>query len=464
MELRRRERILDDLRARRAGNGRVLKRLEPATLALLERAIQLQPGMGGEPLPAGLVSMLTQRISPPSWNRYANALRGWGPYVEAHGLPFLPASGPHFASFLAEAGELDEGYSQTKLRVCCIDALSTIAGVASPAKHPLVDGYREGARRVKTARRGRATPIFPAEIPTILSPKARPTGRHGRARLRRHQATAAHMALMSAGAIRYDDAQEGRLGDAVFFPDVSQLVTFGSKTDATRSGQLAVLAAPGGAVTGQAALFSSVRRGLTGLLEMAPGDRAAVISRFRGRQPAQRAVGQEAMATWPADIQALARPLYEQGLAVHDLPLFGKWLMDLPSERLDLSAPVSLQRFCNNAKAVLAGAGKDTRGVGGHSMRRGAAVALIHTQASREVVATALRHSNPRSVEPYILTSATAAATARAVCALSSPAGPTSAGGAPVPLRHPGARRHHGDRAGAGGGRAPQSGRGAPAP
>jgi hypothetical protein len=39
------------------------------------------------------------------------------------------------------------------------------------------------------------------------------------------------MALLHAGALRYDDMLEGQLGDCLFFPDLVLVSVFGSKTD-----------------------------------------------------------------------------------------------------------------------------------------------------------------------------------------------------------------------------------------
>jgi hypothetical protein len=238
--------------ARRAGQPRRLKRLDPAAAGLLHDTLAAHVSPGVE-LPASLLQALTNGLAPPTWNRYLQTLLPWRIYAEARGLPALPADPVTFACFLAEAGAGSIGYSQTKARVCAIRALSDLAGLASPHAHPLVVGYRRGALRAGRGapRRGRATPIFGHEIPVPLpadSPPGRlePARARGRGTLsgrsrRARDATARHMAFLHDGALRYDDTLEGQLGDILLFPDVVDLSVFGTKTDRRLAGQPAAL-------------------------------------------------------------------------------------------------------------------------------------------------------------------------------------------------------------------------------
>ena len=106
-------------------------------------------------------------------------LRAWSGFAEANGSPWLPADPRVFADFLVAQGARDAGYSQTKARCCAIDALSTLAGVPSPTRHPLVAAVRTGARRSKRFRRGAARPIFAQEIPLLASPPPAAPARPG---------------------------------------------------------------------------------------------------------------------------------------------------------------------------------------------------------------------------------------------------------------------------------------------
>ena len=219
----------------------------------------------------------------PTWNRYAQAIGSWVPFAESKGSTWLPADPELFAQYLVERA--GSGYSQTKQRCCAIEALSTIAGVPSPTTSPVVRAVRTGLLRTLVTRRPKVTPIFAAEIPHGIGDRAPPKGRGSpgrRARMR--NAVVRHMAVLSTGALRFDDVQEAQLGDARLFPGMVELSIFGSKTDPLRVGQEAVLAEAEGPGDGPTALMASVREGLdrltaldaATLAELAPYDYTAV--------------------------------------------------------------------------------------------------------------------------------------------------------------------------------------------
>ena len=102
------------------------------------------------------------------------------------GTPFLPADPTHFANFLAEAAAGARGNTQSEQRACAIAALSTLAGVPSPADDALVRDVRAGLLLPAGGRApaGRA-PLGPeagARAGHALpgDPRVRrPAGRHG---------------------------------------------------------------------------------------------------------------------------------------------------------------------------------------------------------------------------------------------------------------------------------------------
>jgi hypothetical protein len=183
LELRSREELRGTIGRRRAGQPRRLKVVGEGAAGLLQAAAQFLSGAGHAVSPA-LLAAISDSRSPSTWNRYLSPLRAWSGFAEANGSPWLPADPRVFADFLAAQGARDAGYSQTKARCCAIDALSTLAGVPSPTRHPLVAAVRAGARRSKRFRRGAARPIFAQEIPRLASPPRRGSGpaRGGRGR------------------------------------------------------------------------------------------------------------------------------------------------------------------------------------------------------------------------------------------------------------------------------------------
>ena len=406
----------DALVRRRAGRPRRLKRLDGGAAEMLAAAAAVLAG-DGAPAPPALVRAIEDSRAPQTWNRYLGPLRAWSTFAEARGVAWLPADPRVFAEFLSERGAGDVGYSQTKSRVCAIDALSTAAGVASPSAHPLVAAVRAAARRTKRARRGPVRPIFAAEIPLLPSPeRARGPARAGRGLTARSQrarcATAAHMAALHDGALRYDDLQEGQLGDALFFPGVVEVSVFGSKTDRELVGQTVAFPSEG---PGAAGLLRNARTGLQRLVDLDPASLRPLSDRLRATLGPEARAGPEAVRSWPDPVPELAQRLYALGVPVHGLPLFGRWLFEDLSEGFDLSATPLTGEFARMSKAVLAASGAETGRVGAHSFRRGRAVGLYHGGAGDAVVSLALRHRNPRSAEPYVLVAARSSALASAM-------------------------------------------------
>ena len=95
--------------ARRAGQPRRLKAVEPEAARLLGLAVEVRRSRSGSttaPSPAA-VRMLSGSHSAPTWNRYLSTLRAWERYAALAGIVFLPAEPGHFANFLAEMAERD---------------------------------------------------------------------------------------------------------------------------------------------------------------------------------------------------------------------------------------------------------------------------------------------------------------------------------------------------------------------
>ena len=329
-ELRDRDTLRAAVLARRAGRPRQLKRLLPETEALVQDAIRAAHS-GGAPLPPELVQAITAGLAAPTWNSYTAALRSWRDFASARGFDPIPADPTRFACYRAEEGRDERGCSQTKARICTIRALSDLVGAPSPHEHPLVAGYRPGARRMKVARRGSVRPIFAHEIPRPgSSPLAR--GRGGRslpARSRRaRDATALHLAFLHDGALRYDYMLEGQLGDILCFDSYLDVSVFGSKTDRRLAGQPATMPRSPEPTSGAAGLFQAARSGMERLLALPQEALAAIAARFQAANDDPCPTRREALATWPDDIRALADRLYAAGIAAHRLPVFGRWLFD----------------------------------------------------------------------------------------------------------------------------------------
>ena len=225
-EMRRRQTARDRVAARRAGRPRRLKVIEPAALRLLHIAADVRStrsGAAARPT-AATIEALSAFKSAATWNRYLPTLHRWEQYASLKGIPILPADPAHFANFLSEAAKDEAGGPQTKQRSCAITALSAVAGVSSPTADELVDLIRVSIRRDhRGGRRGGSRPIYPHEIPATPSspPPARERSREAAQPLsvrRRARAQATHhMAILSAGALRFDGVHEAQLGDACWF-------------------------------------------------------------------------------------------------------------------------------------------------------------------------------------------------------------------------------------------------------
>jgi hypothetical protein len=453
--LRDRERHSSALFARRASQARAHKVVkEPTRLFLASFAAEYLAGSG---LPPEFLQSLSATKAAGTWDAYASAARKWFAHAAGLGIPAIPADPVIFACWLATVGRDDRSYKPTKARCCAIDALSALAGAQPISADARIAALRSLFARTKTYRRGRAAPVLRDEIPAVpmdrlsspprQAPSPRRSGRGGpspNTRQRLLGATAAHMAVLYDGALRYDDTREGQLGDLAFYPDAVEVGIFGSKTDTLRTGQTAQLpplaaaaAAPGTGpdpASGARALLEVTRHGLHRLSALEPGLLAILARRLAESFPLDSPTP-GAMATWPPEIRTLALPLYEQGLLVHCLPYYGSWLWEPLTADSNLAATLSTQQFADLAKRILSAAGHPTAGVGAHSLRRGGAAELAHGGLDLPTLSLALRHASVRSTTPYVfqsvLTSATACAMAgaarrsRAVGRGGPPAGPS---------------------------------------
>ena len=444
---------------RRAEQPRRLKRLNATASRMIGLAVQLRSSTARPAAApsAAVLALAAQGKAPASWNRYAASLLRWEEYAARAGTPFLPADPSHFANFLAEAAAGASGHSQTKQRSCAIDALSKLAHVPSPTGDDTVRDVRAGLRCTLLSTRGRVRPIFSYELPMADALPPLPTGRGGgprrlipgdaaaplSVRKRAREQAVRCSAILEAAALRFDDIVEGQIGDAVVHPDLVALTVFGSKTDNRLTGQPAVLPNPADPRSGAHALLESVRLGLTRLLGMEPVALAQLAARFRASLPTRHiGRGAEELSAWPADIRALAGPLYDLGLPVHCLPIYGQWQHERLHGQSDLQLGVERHIFLALSAHALTAVGVAVDGFGGHSFRRGRAVELICGNASRETVTEVLRHRNPASTRPYITDAARMASLAVTMTAATSgrlsthglrPAGSAPAAGAGQP-------------------------------
>jgi len=413
--------------ARRAGQPRRLKALEPEAARLLGLAVEVRRSRSGSttaPSPAA-VRMLSGSHSAPTWNRYLSTLRAWERYAALAGIVFLPAEPGHFANFLAEMAERDVGSTQSKQRACAIRAISAVAGVRSPLADEDVDAVRRGIRRsLRGGRRGSARPIYAHEIPAEppASPPSRGRGRWALMpvsvrRRARAQATR-HMSVLSGASLRFDDLQEGQLGDVLWHDGLADLSLFGTKTDRELRGQPAVLAASPAPNSGFQALLEGTRAGLARLGALDATVLAALARSFSKSLSSEEQVGgEQALASWPADVRALAAPLYRAGLPVHCLPIYGAWQSERLTPDSDLRREVPRADFVRLSRDVLQAAGVDTARLGAHSFRQGGAGALFHAGAGQAAVSEVLRHRSAASTRPYVLEASRMAATAVTIAA-----------------------------------------------
>lgn len=153
--------------------------------------------------------------------------------------------------------------------------------------------------------------------------------------------------------------------------------------------------------------------------------------------PRDPSTGPEAMATWPADIQSLALPLYGLGLQVHTLPYHGPWLWEHLHADFDLSRTCSTHQFQRWSRGTLLASGVTIGRFGAHSMRRGSAAELARGAIGDVALARVLRHSTPASSAPYVMAAVHSANTAAAMRAASRP-GPD-----PTPRPAGGGRARH---------------------
>ena len=406
-EARRREIAHDRILGRRAGTERTAKVLFPETARVLEEAAAMRQGTPPSQA-ANRLRVLGRRAS--TWNRYMGALRRWRAYAQDKGTPFLPASPAIFADFLAESGD-------AKHRANAIDALSKVAGVPSPVNSEEVSSLREGLRRAGRARRGRARPIFPHEIPAVDSPGTPPRRRRGEPYIRgltdsgqkrARESALRKLAFMSGGALRHDDLSEAQLGDVMVLPGHVTCLLFGSKTDPTLEGQSAAAFTPhqrADAFNGAArAVLAAIRTGIGRLLSLPDAVRLPLAENFRAAcSEREIGAGEEELANWPDEIRALAAPLYHDGFPVHCLPLFGAWQYETLTATSNLRKEMGIRKFVQLTKALLAESCVDTTGFGAHSARRGSATALFERRAGLGTVSAALRHRNPRSTQAYVL-------------------------------------------------------------
>ena len=414
---------------RRSGQPRKHKQLSPTATNMLRQALSLPGGAlsrMGPDLPPNLLPTMTAGLGAGTWNRYTGVLGPWQKFAAEHHTPFLPADPAMFLRFLSKASDKETGQSQTKHRACAMDAISRLAGFPSPTSDRAVRLFRAGIARTKTAKRGPVMPVFPSEIP--LPPTAAgSTSIAARGRflpcrsdpVLRQNAAICHMWMMSAAGARFDDFQEGQIGDGLPFPDAFDLTFFGTKTDPTLEGQPSVapaLTAPG---SGTGVWADGLRAALDRLLSLSEDDARFVGERFRRtiqeHNPRHLDGGASAMRAWPDDIRQRTDRLYLLGIPAHCLPFYGRWLTVHPSRHMDLSEPIHLHEFVRAARLALQQAGFDPKRVGAHSFRRGRGVHLTLSGSDLRNVTTLFRHRSPASTQPYLLPSARLADTAAAL-------------------------------------------------
>ena len=118
--------------------------------------------------------MIARSRRGPTWERYSQGWVQWTTFAQGRGKPPLPVEPVEFARFLAEARDKNFGYMQAKMRICAAKAFSAISGHPFPEDHPLIKGYRAGARQTKMVIRPKANPIFASDIPHERAPGGLP--------------------------------------------------------------------------------------------------------------------------------------------------------------------------------------------------------------------------------------------------------------------------------------------------
>ena len=108
--------------------------------------------------------------------------------------------------------------------------------------------------------------------------------------------------------------------------------------------------------------------------------------------------GPDEFSDWSEDIQALAAPLYAQGLPVHCLPICGEWMYARLDAASDLAAEMP-RSWCRRALTL---AGVEVGGLSSHNFRSGCAVSLFHGGADPVTVSEVLRHRSLPSSRPYV--------------------------------------------------------------
>ncbi len=164
---------------------------------------------------------------------------------------------------------------------------------------------------------------------------------------------------------------------------------------------------PGRPGSGAHVFLEGVRLGLRCLAALPAEVLGPLATRFRASCSAREVGrGAEELSAWPADIRALAAPLYAAGLPVHYcLPLYGQWHHARLDATTDLREEVPRHTFLALSAHALASVGVPVDGLGGHSFRRGRAVQLFHGNPPREAVTEVLRQRSAASTgctRPYI--------------------------------------------------------------
>jgi hypothetical protein len=87
-----------------------------------------------------------------------------------------------------------------------------------------------------------------------------------------------------------------------------------------------------------------VSHGLRRLTLLDPETLAALSAQLTAAFPRDRPQP-SALSTWPEEIQALARPLYQRGFLVHCLPYFGPWLWEPLTAQSNLLESLTARQF-----------------------------------------------------------------------------------------------------------------------